>query len=373
MKDKRNLEGAMRILEALSGAEEELLERSEGTAPGKKSKIRRFYPRAWAAVLVLAVAGALSWGGYQLTLRVNDNAGSSGGNGMAADMEEYAIALSGEEGAETGEETPVGAVQEGGEAAEGTADAGPMQSDRNGQDTADTAVNPGDMAGGGGDAFASGKGTEAEGAQEAPNESDSKLQAKEESGKSEAEGAQQGAAEGNLDSDGCPRVNMEEYTLEEAESQEILGDYIPVEIPQGYVFEKAGRNLDREEENLTVTWSRGMDYIMWTVLQSGEVPETVDVEKTESYDERLYEIPYAETVPEEYRQSMDNPVFAWEEFSLDTVRSRMVQREDSGDTDTPRGNFCVLYPDGVLIRFSGRGTPEEIWEMFVSMKSVSDS
>ena len=32
MKDKRNLEGAMRILEALSGAEEELLERSEGTA-----------------------------------------------------------------------------------------------------------------------------------------------------------------------------------------------------------------------------------------------------------------------------------------------------------------------------------------------------
>ena len=45
----------------------------------------------------------------------------------------------------------------------------------------------------------------------------------------------------------------------------------------------------------------------------------------------------------------------------------MKSYDDQGDTDTPRGNFSVLYEGGVLIRFSGRGTAEEIWEMFCSM------
>ena len=41
---------------------------------------------------------------------------------------------------------------------------------------------------------------------------------------------------------------------------------------------------------------------------------------------------------------------------------------DSGDTDTPRGNFAVLYSDGVLVEFSGRGTAEEIWNMFEGLE-----
>ena len=45
----------------------------------------------------------------------------------------------------------------------------------------------------------------------------------------------------------------------------------------------------------------------------------------------------------------------------------MKSYDDAGDTDTPRGNFSVLYPDGVVVRFNGRGTAQEIWEMFCSM------
>ena len=45
----------------------------------------------------------------------------------------------------------------------------------------------------------------------------------------------------------------------------------------------------------------------------------------------------------------------------------MKAYEDSGDTATPRGNFKVLYPDGVLVSFNGRGTAQEIWDMFCSM------
>lgn len=40
---------------------------------------------------------------------------------------------------------------------------------------------------------------------------------------------------------------------------------------------------------------------------------------------------------------------------------------DAGDTDTPRGDFSILFSDGILVRFSGEGTAEQIWEMFSSM------
>lgn len=110
-----------------------------------------------------------------------------------------------------------------------------------------------------------------------------------------------------------------------------------------------------------------MDMILLHLEQTQGTVETVDVEKPEIYDERLYEVPYGETVPEEYRQVFQDPVFALEDFSLEIVESRMKAYEDSGDTATPRGNFKVLYPDGVLVSFNGRGTAQEIWDMFCSM------
>ncbi len=104
-----------------------------------------------------------------------------------------------------------------------------------------------------------------------------------------------------------------------------------------------------------------------SIEEADPVPATVDIARAEIYDVRLYEIPYGETVPEEYREVFQDPVFAVEDLSLEVIESRMASYNDSGDTDTPRGNFRVLYPDGVLVRFNGRGTPEEIWEMFCSM------
>ena len=66
-------------------------------------------------------------------------------------------------------------------------------------------------------------------------------------------------------------------------------------------------------------------------------------------------------------KSYPNGYVAGKDFNLEIVKSRIKSYDDQGDTDTPRGNFSVLYEGGVLIRFNGRGTAEEIWEMFCSM------
>ena len=351
MKDGKK-RGAMRLMEALSGVDEDLLERC-GRERG--SRIHRGLwqrnMRAAAAVLCLAVVGAVSWGGYQLANLKMGSSDSSGGAGgpFAEENREEALDAAAEEAAP--QEMPENAVSDG-QAQDAGADQSPEQEKAWKEGTEG-------MAGEAGGGMASDLG-----------EADGNLQG---AGGEEKAAGEEGAAttengnpEGDVDT--ClPPLQSQKLTLAQAREDDVLGAYVPTALPVGYAFEEAYCVTERDEENLTVRWARGMDSITLHLERKGNAPATVDVEKTESYDQRLYEVPYGETVPRQYRQTFDNPVFAAEDFSLEIVESRMKSYDDQGDTDTPRGNFGVLYPDGVLVRFSGRGTAEEIWEMFSSM------
>lgn len=170
--------------------------------------------------------------------------------------------------------------------------------------------------------------------------------------------------------EGCKEFVYEKVSEAEAREHGTFGVYVPTKLPEGYVWEGAYFAGEGEIPALMVSWSRGLDSIMVNMTKPEQAPKTIDVSKTETYDEYLYEIPHAQTVPEEYWEVFNNPVCTWEDFSLEFVQKRMIAREDAGDTDTPRGKFSVLYPDGVLVYFNGRGTAEEIWELFESMDVV---
>lgn len=161
-------------------------------------------------------------------------------------------------------------------------------------------------------------------------------------------------------------------TESEATEIPILGEYVPTVLPDGYVWESARVYKDEISGGITglsLCWVNGMDSIFFSVSMADvQNVELADITKPETYNEHLYEIPYAETVPEEYREIFHNPIFAIEDFSLDVVETRMKSVADMGDTDTPRGQFAVLYGEGVLVRFSGDGTAQEIWEMFQSIQ-----
>ena len=212
------------------------------------------------------------------------------------------------------------------------------------------------------------EGQEADGGQMLPEQE----AAEDKNGNQDRGGAEGGAMgeEGSPETDvgGCPLPpQSQKLMLAQAREDAVLGAYVPTALPAGYAFEEGHRVTESQEPNMTLCWIRGMDSITLHLERTANPPATVDVEETESYDQRLYEVPYGETVPEEYRQTFDNPVFAVEDFNLEIVKSRIKSYDDQGDTDTPRGNFSVLYEGGVLIRFNGRGTAEEIWEMFCSM------
>ena len=121
------------------------------------------------------------------------------------------------------------------------------------------------------------------------------------------------------------------------------------------------------EHTLYLRWSRGYDDVtMMVYLPEGETVwgNVVDVDRPETYDIRLYPIPRADSVPQEYRETVDNPVFRAEDMGRDLVAARTYTLEDAGDTDGLRMSFSVLHPDNTLVQYDAKGlSVDEVWAL----------
>ena len=348
-KDIHYNEGALRILEALGAVDEELLvrcgEASESMESTQKTvKILKYRKRrkplwkmgrTWAACLGLLAVGFISWNGLRLIAPkgTSDSAGNASGGAMNQNQ-----SLSAEDSTE-------GAVYE--EKTETPADTmGEASSGETGDfDEAKAGDNQG---------------------------SDGIINWESQTGMVQESDMEEKQKEIEIDLGSAFDTGaLKSVTEKEARSWAQVGAYIPQNLPEGYCIESAYINPERQ--SVTMTWLRGMDHIMISVssVEPGTV-ETVDISKPETYDERLYGIPYADTVPEEYRESVDNPVFDFSDMDFETglelMNSRMISYDDAGDTDTPRGRFSILVEDEILLYFNGRGTPEEVWNMLYSIK-----
>ena len=346
----RKQEEAVRILDALSGVDEELLERCEaagrqcaagagdeaGRAAGTKALRRipaRRYLGTCAAALMLVAVGAVSWRAFSIS--GDKGSGSSRNEGAESLLTDFAVA--------SDANLKSGGLESGELLEKDVRESSPWE----------------DF-----DGVQNGAGGSMVTASAAP------AAIPEKTGNS--------CVEDKKDSQEADWVIVPEkyflLTAEEARQVELLGDYVRTRLPSGYVFESARYEEETEQSDgsgeqgsLTLLWSRGEDDIMLSIRQAGGTVETADVKKPETYDERLYEIPFGSAVPEEYWETFSHPVFAKADFSLEIVNSRVISYDgDGGDTSTPRGHFSVLYDD-VLICFNGGGMPEEIWEMFASI------
>ena len=166
-----------------------------------------------------------------------------------------------------------------------------------------------------------------------------------------------------------PQWRSAEFSsLEEARQEAEFAPYLPTEDFSGY-DEFAGRLTYQEgnEHILHLRWSWGYDDVTIRV----ELPEgdtvwgnVVDVGAPETYDLRLYPIPWADSVPEAYRETVDNPVFRAEDMSRAVVEARAYTPSEQGDTNSLRIRFAVLHADGALVDYSCEGlSVEQVWDM----------
>ena len=157
-------------------------------------------------------------------------------------------------------------------------------------------------------------------------------------------------------------------TLEQARQEVEFAPYLPAAEPEGYSAytgnkEFSGRLSYQEghENTLHVRWTRGYDNVEVDVYRDGYRSCTLaDPDNPASYDLRLYDIPWSETVPEEYRETVNRPAFRAEDMSLAIVEARGREK----DTGGMQFHFEVLHPDGTLVAYRCDGmTAGQVWAM----------
>ena len=171
----------------------------------------------------------------------------------------------------------------------------------------------------------------------------------------------------HLTPDEIPEWRSESLTLAEARAETLLGAYVPDQVPSGFAFEGAHRELGQDRNYMTLFWSGYYTHISIRIelLDDPAGQAVTDVDAPERYDVNRYETPWADSVPEAYRAEFDNPVFAAADLTEEVVSARMrYVTGDAGDVDGWRGDFSVLYTGGVLVRYDLKGvTPEQAYEL----------
>jgi len=154
-------------------------------------------------------------------------------------------------------------------------------------------------------------------------------------------------------------------SLDEAKNNEMYGRYLPEYIPDGYLAESIKYIKSGGQLYLSGLWSCGYNDISWKISDADDYSDSrrTSAEDTVNYDLSLYPIPRAETVPDELREIVDDPVFDAEEVTLEVIYRRAYKVNDAGDTDGYRINFSIQIGD-VIIDLRTKGiTPEELYSM----------
>ena len=172
---------------------------------------------------------------------------------------------------------------------------------------------------------------------------------------------------GVMTAENVPAWREESFSsLNQARQEEEFAPYLPAENMPGY-GEFYGRLSWQEGgyNDLFVRWSRGYDDVEVAVCRCPEKEySTVDVDAPEQYDVRLYDIPWSESVPEEYRDTVYAPVFRAEDMSFSVVQARTLYRNDTGEGRKASIRLGVLHPDGTVVRYTCKGlTAEQVWAM----------
>ncbi|WP_308755176.1 hypothetical protein [uncultured Anaerotruncus sp.] len=149
---------------------------------------------------------------------------------------------------------------------------------------------------------------------------------------------------------------VRDLTYAEALGDPDFGGCVPQELAEGVAMREASRGVDflfisfeqavgsAEYRELVLSISRA---------EPGDEGRAVDIGAVESYDVHLYEIPWADSVPAEYRETFDHPLFFAEDLSPQVLARRVYDHREPGDEHVA-ADFSVLCEGGLTVRVMAR-------------------
>lgn len=175
----------------------------------------------------------------------------------------------------------------------------------------------------------------------------------------------------SVHADHIPEMFDRKLSHEEALDLETYGSYFLSQTPIGFAQESIHHHKSQNEEYLSGLWTKGLDELYWevSVLTEKDRARLTHAKETDRYDLSLYPIPRADSVPEELREVVDNPIFYAEELTPELVWAKAYKFDEQSDSSGWRMSFSVLYGD-VIIKVRSKGIdPDWIYEQLVSFFS----
>lgn len=157
-------------------------------------------------------------------------------------------------------------------------------------------------------------------------------------------------------------------TLAQAREESDFAPYLPTKEPEGYSAYSGNKEFygrlsyqEGTRNMLFVRWSREYDNVEVAVHRDGYYScNLVSSSEPETYDLSLYPIPWCDSVPEQYWETVSNPAFRAEDMSLAVVEARGREHDTGGMTYS----FDVLHPDGTLVSYRCDGlSAQQVWAM----------
>ena len=161
-----------------------------------------------------------------------------------------------------------------------------------------------------------------------------------------------------------------ELDLTAARADPDFGAYLPGDLPSGFAFESAARVNNRGKNSLNAIWTKGMSYIEWHVsaLKNDGEGRITSVTDTKNYDLSFYPIPRADSVPDDLREIVNDPIFHSGELTQEAVQARAYEVSDAGDEPGYRMRFGVLYGDMLVEVYVKGAAPEAIFQILQQIK-----
>jgi len=158
-------------------------------------------------------------------------------------------------------------------------------------------------------------------------------------------------------------------SIEEAVQNADFGEYILRTVPDGFTAESIRRYKDQNSDYLSGLWTKGYDELSWNISRYSDeyADRMTGVDEKANYDLSLYPIPRADSVPDELRDIVNDPIFIAEELTLDAVYARAYKAGEAGDSDGWRFNFSIRF-DHIIVTVRAKGVdPEWIFELIKAM------
>lgn len=157
-------------------------------------------------------------------------------------------------------------------------------------------------------------------------------------------------------------------SYEQARQTLPYGSYLPEESAS--LTYESGYVTEMSQSALYVGENRELQVSVRLYDPAQDESRLVNLEKPETYDLRLYTIPYADSVPAELAQVVEAPVFQAEEITTAVLEARLLPSQESGDEKTSQGSFSVQYGETLVDYYCVNLSPEEMNQIIVDTKAA---